>query len=59
MVRPFRLIARLAVVLVSLIAPVLGQEEPEALPWHYSYQEALAEAKGSGKPILLCFRCAP
>ncbi|WP_386818247.1 Trx7/PDZ domain-containing (seleno)protein [Luteolibacter algae] len=31
----------------------------EALFWHASLPEALAEAKASGKPLFLEFRCAP
>ena len=27
--------------------------------WHESYQDALAEAKATGKPIFLEYRCEP
>lgn len=35
------------------------EEEPEMLYWHSYYPEALEEARKTGKPIFLEFRCAP
>ncbi|MEM9015455.1 MAG: hypothetical protein AAGC68_00480 [Verrucomicrobiota bacterium] len=49
------------VVFSSAISPALSQD-PEAKPllkWHHSYAAALAEARESGKPLFLEFRCAP
>jgi len=31
----------------------------QEIQWIENYDEAFAEAKRSGKPILLTFRCAP
>lgn len=31
----------------------------DSIEWNRSYAEALEEARRSGKPILLEFRCAP
>lgn len=37
---------------------VSGQESPEeGIDWLGSYEEAVAEAKKTGKPIFLEFRC--
>lgn len=33
--------------------------EDAQLHWHHSYDEALAEAKETGKPLFVEFRCAP
>lgn len=39
---------------------VWAQEGLESeLSWHTDYQEALAEAKRTGKPLFLEFRCVP
>jgi len=48
-------------VLVSLVvaAPVLAQGRPQALGWHTDYAAARAEAKRTGKPLFVAFRCEP
>lgn len=44
----------------ALAVPHGGPVAPEeAVIWIESYDEALAEAKLTGKPIFLEFRCAP
>ncbi|MGJ8672180.1 Trx7/PDZ domain-containing (seleno)protein [Rubritalea sp.] len=34
-------------------------EENSYLPWHYSYADAIAEARETNKPLIVEFRCAP
>jgi len=34
-------------------------QQPDMLPWRFNYAQALAEAKETGKPIFLEFRCVP
>ena len=46
--------APLAISLLSTPAPA-----EEAVDWITSYEEALQEARRTGKPIFLEFRCAP
>ena len=41
---------------VAVLATVPAQAE---LFWHQSYDAAMEEAKRTGKPIFLEFRCAP
>lgn len=43
------------------VAAATSQEagEEDTLSWHSDYEEALAEARDTGKPIFLEFRCAP
>ena len=51
-----------AVVLVSLLlaAPAFAQRNnPKANGWHTDYAAARAEAKRSGKPLFVVFRCEP
>jgi hypothetical protein len=36
-----------------------SRAEEDTLPWISNYREAIAEAKRSGKPIFLEFRCEP
>lgn len=44
----------------ALAVPLGGPIDPkEAVIWIESYDEALAEARLTGKPIFLEFRCAP
>jgi hypothetical protein len=50
--------------LVLLAAPGLSVAQPRKLDpakhgWHSDYAEARAEAKRTGKPIFLVFRCEP
>ena len=45
-------------VLLALLMPVATRGK-EAVTWIESYDEALAEARRTGKPIFLEFRCAP
>lgn len=42
-----------------LSAAHAADEEVEKVKWFFSYPEALAEARKTGKPIFLEFRCAP
>jgi len=49
-------------VLISLIlaAPALAQRvNPKATGWHTDYAAARAEAKRTGKPLFVAFRCEP
>lgn len=50
---------RSLVLLVCLIAclPLLAQEE--TVDWLNNYKEAIEEAKRTGKPIFLEYRCEP
>ena len=34
-------------------------QAPEEIFWHDNYAEAIAEAKATGKPLFLEFRCVP
>ena len=50
--------------LVLLAAPGLAAAQPRKLEparygWHSDYAAARAEARRTGKPILLVFRCEP
>ncbi len=36
-----------------------ARAEDDTLPWHNNYREAIAEARRTGKPIFLEFRCEP
>lgn len=50
------------VVLVSLASLVAGgasAQDDETLEWLADYDEAVALAKQTGKPIFLEFRCSP
>ena len=42
---------------LALASPLLAQEE--AVPWLDNYPAAIQEAKRTGKPIFLEFRCEP
>ena len=46
---------------VALVGALLVLPAPakEAVTWIESYDEALVEARRTGKPIFLEFRCAP
>jgi len=49
-------------VLVSLLiaAPVFAQKgSPKATGWYTNYAAARAEAKRTGKPMFVVFRCEP
>jgi hypothetical protein len=49
-------------VLVSLLvaAPVFAQRGyPNATGWHTDYAAARAEARRTGKPLFVVFRCEP
>jgi hypothetical protein len=49
-------------VVVSLIlaAPVFAQRSnPKATGWYTDYASAKAEAKRTGKPLFVAFRCEP
>ena len=45
--------------LLVVAACVQGAMAREAVTWIQSYDEAIAEARRTGKPIFLEFRCAP
>ena len=55
--RTMSLAATLAV--AAAIETASAQAPQDEIVWLESYDEALAEAKRSGKPILLTFRCVP
>ncbi|MCC6590107.1 MAG: hypothetical protein IT168_25670 [Bryobacterales bacterium] len=42
---------------ITVIHPTHAQDE--AVPWFDNYADALREARRSGKPIFLEFRCEP
>lgn len=49
-----------AAVVAWLLAPwAPSAAAKEAVNWITSYDEAIAEARSSGRPIFLEFRCAP
>jgi hypothetical protein len=39
--------------------PVFSQADDDSLTWLDNYQEAIREAKITGKPIFLEYRCEP
>lgn len=48
--------------IVSLVAitPAFAQKvNPQATGWHTDYASAKAEAKRTGKPLFVVFRCEP
>jgi hypothetical protein len=50
----------LALLAVMLPAAALAQKpEDGVIGWFENYDDALAEAKKTGKPIFLEFRCSP
>jgi hypothetical protein len=56
--------SRLLAGLVLLVAPGIASAQPRKLDparhgWHSDYAAARAEAKRTGKPIFLVFRCEP
>lgn len=52
---------RTAVVLSVLVAaPLVAQRtNPKATGWYTDYASAKAEAKRTGKPLFVAFRCEP
>jgi hypothetical protein len=46
-----------ALLLITIVSPGYGQNE--YVRWIGDYKEALAEAKRTGKPIFLEYRCEP
>ncbi len=55
--RNFVLYAILACVVGSVVVPLLAQDDE--IRWLDNYSEAIREAKRTGKPIFLEFRCEP
>ena len=62
--------AKMAGLLIALVATVAApsfvraqsgrwQREAREFGWRLDYRKALAEAKESGRPIMLLFRCVP
>ena len=49
----------LAAVLAAVSVPIRAQESTYEVVWIESYEQAVAEAKRTGKPIFLTFRCVP
>lgn len=48
----------LAVILLALnLIPAFAQDDAEGIHWLTSFREAKEEAKKTGKPIFLEFRC--
>jgi len=47
----------LACVLGLLVSPLLAQDD--GIYWFNNYNDALQEAKRTGKPIFLEYRCEP
>lgn len=55
-----RALAGLALVLLPASAPAAAPKFDAAkLGWHADYDKAVAEARRTGKPIFLVFRCEP
>jgi hypothetical protein len=55
-----RLLAGLvALLLANTAAPAQTGKEAAKLGWHTDYDAAKAEARRTGKPIFLVFRCEP
>lgn len=52
--RNYALCVAMAVV-AGAFSPVAGAQ----LTWHDTYEAAITEAKETGKPIFLAFRCVP
>lgn len=44
---------------LAALALCLAAQDAEGIHWHSNYQEALKEAKATGKPIFLEYRCEP
>jgi hypothetical protein len=44
---------------LALPAPMAAQSDDDTLYWFDNYQSALKEAKATGKPIFLEYRCEP
>ena len=56
----FRAVTHALLCVAALAIPLGGPVDPEeAVIWIESYDEVLAEARLTGKPIFLEFRCAP
>ncbi len=55
--RYFAVPAILAGVVWSFVSPSAGQDD--SIHWLNNYRAALREAKQTGKPIFLEFRCEP
>ena len=51
-------LAGLALVLLPTAAPS-ADPDPKKFGWHTDYAAAQAEAKRTGKPMLVVFRCEP
>jgi len=56
-----RSLAVLALLLLPAPAALgqVGRADPARFGWHTSYDDARAEARRTGKPIFLVFRCEP
>jgi hypothetical protein len=55
-----RALAGLALVLLPGTADAQSRKaDPAAFGWHTDYDAARAEARRTGKPIFLVFRCEP
>jgi len=48
-----------AVYIVAMVFGFASQAHAENLPWHTDYTAALQEARDTGKPLLVAFRCIP
>ena len=56
----FRAFAIAAIgIIISAALPVHSHAQDDGINWISSYHEGLRQAKVSGKPILLTFRCVP
>lgn len=53
-----RIIVSVSLLLVLSLS-AYASEQAQSIHWINSYNKALSEAKQSGKPILLSFRCVP
>ena len=54
-----RAVAGIALVLIAANSARAADADPARYGWHTDYAAARAEAKRTGKPIFLVFRCEP
>ena len=54
-----RLLAGLLILPLAAVAPAQTGKAAAKFGWHTDYDAAKAEARRTGKPIFLVFRCEP
>jgi hypothetical protein len=53
------LLGSLAILAAAATAPAQTGKQAGRFGWHSSYESARAEARKTGRPIFLVFRCEP